>query len=71
MKAQTVKERRRFLAGFASAFDLFGVNGPRITEADLLDGPRRDAEALRDDWIAVGGDLRTAMDKARHEFQNQ
>ncbi len=50
---------RRFLNGFASAFDLYG----RIGVSNRPRGFERDAIALRGDWHKVGLDLRKAMSK--------
>ena len=58
---------RAFWTGFASVFDLFGVQSQRRYDAlmkDLGRDPHKtDAEAIRSDWEAVGGDLRKALDR--------
>lgn len=60
-----------FWASFATALDIFGSFSPRITVADLENGPQKDSIALRGDWQRVGTDIRTAMDKVQYEFQGQ
>ena len=56
-----------FLRGFGSAIDLFGTSFQLSIKADEIrdqkpgDGFRKDAEALRSDWEAVGRDMRWAM----------
>ena len=59
MKTQT--KRAGFLHGFASAFDLSG--GRLISVDDLKKGSIRDRDALAGDWVKVGRDIRTAMDR--------
>lgn len=50
-----------FLRGFASTFDLSG--GRLISIRDIKGGPSRDREALAGDWVMVGRDIRTVMDR--------
>jgi hypothetical protein len=63
-KGKTVKttaKRDGFLHGFASAFDMSG--GRLISIDDLKRGPTRDRDALAGDWVNVGRDIHTAMDR--------
>jgi hypothetical protein len=55
---------RAFWQGFASVFDLFGVHHERRYKALMKDVlGKTDAEAIRSDWEAVGGDLRKAIEQ--------
>lgn len=61
-------EKHPFLRGMVSLFDF----SPRklnpyagMTEEEKL---QADANALKGDWEAVGGDLRKATEKLLHEF---
>jgi hypothetical protein len=58
---KTTAKRDGFLHGFASAFDMSG--GRLISIDDLKRGPTSDREALAGDWVKVGRDIRTAMDR--------
>lgn len=49
--------------GMARVFDFAAVRGPRIDWS--ADPNKSDAEARRDDWRAVNGDLATALRAAR------
>jgi hypothetical protein len=64
----TVK-RLSFLLGIASLFDFFGVLSP-IPKMNMsrYEPLYDDAEAIANDWEAIGNDMRTAMseyDQAR------
>jgi hypothetical protein len=59
-----------FFEGFFKAFDLTGSYTPVITIDDLQDGPQKDADAWRGDWMAVGNDLRYAIERYQREFKN-
>ncbi len=50
-------ERPSFLKGVASIFDFAGALHPR----KHYSGAKVDAEAIQQDWLAVGDDLRKAM----------
>ena len=54
-----------FLKGFASAFDITGQT--LLDFPDFTTGFQRDAEALRNDWLRVGNDLKVVMDSFTHE----
>jgi hypothetical protein len=56
---------RWVLRGFMSAFDIGGQS--LISIPDYKAGFQRDMEALRGDWIAVGGDIRRAMNQIADE----
>lgn len=64
---------RDFLRGFGSAIDLFGASFQLSIKADEIrdqkpgDGFRKDAEALRSDWDAVGRDMRMAFERVQQE----
>jgi hypothetical protein len=51
---------KAFLEGWASAFDLSGKTTLEVP--DYTAGPIRDAKAIRQDWKAVGRDIRHGMD---------
>lgn len=52
-----------FMRGFARAIDIAGVLSRRaIVESETPE--EADASAIRSDWVAVGVDLRVAMDAA-------
>jgi hypothetical protein len=61
---------RAFLEGMAS-IALFPEPRRARFVMDTRDGFTRDAEALRGDWIAVGNDLRNAMDTYKNEFEGK
>lgn len=67
---------RAFLRGFGSVLDLFGTSSGVGYYADEIrdqkpgDGFRRDAEALRSDWEAIGMDMRKATDDVRKQVQS-
>ena len=54
-----------FLKGFASAFDITGQT--LLDTPDLNAGFQKDAEALRGDWLLIGGDIRKSMNCFAHE----
>ena len=51
-----------FLSGVARTFDLAGT----LDQYEFGSGGKRDAEAIRADWRAVGNDLRRAMASFEH-----
>lgn len=53
--------RHALLRGAASAFDLRGNNKRTFRLGGSAE--QVDAEAVRSDWLAVGADLRSAMDR--------
>ena len=54
---------RHFVEGFLSAFNLF----PALPPIEVRLDRRSSEEAMRDDWIKVGGDIRAALEEARDE----
>jgi len=54
-----------FLKGFTSVFDITGQF--MLDIPDLNKGFQRDAEALKNDWYRIGGDIKKSMDCLAHE----
>jgi hypothetical protein len=52
-------ELNTFINGFASTFDITGHSF--ISIPDLSQGPEKDMQALKGDWIRVGKDIDKAM----------
>jgi len=52
---------KAFIRGWSSLFDLTGAF---VSLPETLNGPARDAQALRSDWQAVGQDIRQGMNLA-------
>lgn len=57
--------RRAFARGAASAFDITGNTRRQYRFAKT--GPQADFRAIRSDWLAVGDDMRVALDAAARE----
>jgi hypothetical protein len=51
-----------FFKGFWSGFDMTGY----IPVPDLSNGPRRDRDAIYEDWTKVGNDIRSAMNMVKN-----